>query len=533
MKKINFMKHLILIIAISLLVLTPTFGQVIPANPSNIGITMPDSDPAWKRIKLDKDDIDNMVLSSKINITAKNSDDYYLSTRGEYEFIKFQFEGTDLRLSGIYGKDMPNNTRIIIDGYTELMPWNIKGQNNKDNTIVFERTGLKDGRHEVIIQAIGLNSFDYTLYLDDIALNKDGQLLSLQSTIGDKLAMPEKGWTRLDFSNPDYYDGDISKNIREGFVVPTPTLLNSSFFTQKTDTQFKFKFKGTQLRLLGTQMINSAPDVKISIDGVTETYSQESDNLTVDYALLYEKKGLEDKVHEVIITSSSKYYYNNVTVERTDVNSGGRIIPYNQKPLILDIEPTKSTINLNETLTTDLVINNITNIAAEDIYISYDKTKLEYVGIEEIPGIMLIHSHNDSAKGELRLILASQGEVNIINTKKILLKLKFKGIATGDGLIDITKAKVTDGISLEKNLKAEACGQATITIVAPKDVNRSGAFTLLDLGIDARHFGKDPKSAELSAYETDIVVNNAIDKDDLLKISQEMLANSSYIVALD
>ena len=59
-------------------------------------------------------------------------------------------------------------------------------------------------------------------------------------------------------------------------------------------------------------------------------------------------------------------------------------------------------------------------------------------------------------------------------------------------------------------------------------MNNSGEFTLLDLGIDARHFSKDPNSGELQHLNTDIVVNNAIDDDDLLEIAQRMMDNSNY-----
>lgn len=133
-----------------------------------------------------------------------------------------------------------------------------------------------------------------------------------------------------------------------------------------------------------------------------------------------------------------------------------------------------------------------------------------------------------NSDGELRLILASQGETHIVKDKKVLIKLRFRGIAEGEGLIDITKAKVADGISMEKELLPKNCDQAIVTIERPKDVNRTGEFTLLDLSINARHFGKNPAAQELSAYDTDVVINNAIDNDDLLKIAQEMMLNSNY-----
>ncbi|MCT4583345.1 MAG: hypothetical protein N4A54_00350 [Peptostreptococcaceae bacterium] len=83
---------------------------------------------------------------------------------------------------------------------------------------------------------------------------------------------------------------------------------------------------------------------------------------------------------------------------------------------------------------------------------------------------------------------------------------------------------------MEKDLEDEECGQAFILIKEANltDVNNSGEFTLLDLGIDARHLGKDPSLDELSKYNTDISVNNAIDDDDLLEIGRLMLENTNY-----
>ncbi|MFT8347652.1 LamG-like jellyroll fold domain-containing protein [Clostridium saccharoperbutylacetonicum] len=192
--------------------------------------------------------------------------------------------------------------------------------------------------------------------------------------------------------------------------------------------------------------------------------------------------------------------------------------------VVLDIEPEKSKIYVNENVTANLVIENIKEIAAEDIRIKYDSSKLQFLGIDEIDGIKLVKK--DAKADEFRFILASKGVANVVIDKKILLKLNFKGIAAGDALVDVTKARVSDGIEMEKDLTDEQCGEATITIKELMDVNKNGEFTLLDLAIDGRHFGEDPTT--LPAYDTDQVVNGAIDDDDLLKIGEYMLANSNY-----
>lgn len=50
----------------------------------------------------------------------------------------------------------------------------------------------------------------------------------------------------------------------------------------------------------------------------------------------------------------------------------------------------------------------------------------------------------------------------------------------------------------------------------------------IDLAIDARHLGKAPNSEELSIYNTDIAIKQAIDDDDLLEIARQMLLNPEY-----
>lgn len=200
----------------------------------------------------------------------------------------------------------------------------------------------------------------------------------------------------------------------------------------------------------------------------------------------------------------------------------------NSSKAVLDIEPEKEKIKIGEQIVADLTIDNIKDIAAEDIKIKYDNTKLKFLGFEELDGYKLVKKIDISKTGDLRVILASKGEANIVNSKKVLLKLKFKGINKGDAIIDVVKGRVSDGIDMEKDLTNEQCDQGKIIIEGVNDVNKNGEFTLLDLAIDARHLNKNPKSKELDKYNTDILVNGKIDEDDLLEIGKLMLDNPNY-----
>lgn len=192
--------------------------------------------------------------------------------------------------------------------------------------------------------------------------------------------------------------------------------------------------------------------------------------------------------------------------------------------VILKMEAEKSKIYVNENVSANLIIENISEIAAEDIRIKYDSAKLQFLGIDEVEGIKLVEK--DIQADGFRFILASKGVANVVTDKKILLKLNFKGIAAGDALVDVTKARVSDGVEMEKDLIDDQCGETTISIKELTDVNKNGEFTLLDLAIDGRHFGEDPTT--LPQYNTDQVVNGKIDDDDLLKIGEYVLANPNY-----
>lgn len=366
------------------------------------------------------------------------------------------------------------------------------------------------------------------------------------ATVGEKLVEPEEGWQRIDDSDKNIvYSSSIgSTTYKWGNEEPYkgsyhrlryPT--NSGELEALVSSNIKFKFYGSKFRLVDTigpteSTSNSfermTTDLRVKIDEREYSVDCSSDKIA-SQVLLLDVVDLDYGVHEVQISASNMMMNNCVYFfDCFDINEDGYILPYDSDNTILNIEADKSTVNVYDRVLASLYIDNIANISAEDIYIKYDSEKLQYIGCEEVEGIKLVY--NDEKDGILRFILASKGEDNIINAKKTLLNLNFKAIAPGEALVDITKGRITDGIEMEKDVEEALCGQAIITIEAAQitDVNNSGEFTLLDLGIDARHFGEDPKAEELTKYNTDIVLNDAIDDDDLLKIGQLMLANDNY-----
>ena len=348
--------------------------------------------------------------------------------------------------------------------------------------------------------------------------------------IGSELVEPEAGWVRFDDR-----DANISYSGPWSHGTPQGTYYNVTYSeTNNHSSSIQFNFTGTKLRLLGNRGTLYDDNLLVNIDDeINDSFSQYAPTGNDMNRLSYEISNLEDKEHYITITFGNGTNGSYFLIDSIDLAEGNTILPYNTDistptptSSVLTITPEKSTIKVGEEVTAELDIDNIQNIAAEDIRIAYDSEKLQYLGHEELEGIKLIY--NDVQNGELRFILASKGESNLITAKTTLLKLKFKGISTGEALADITKGRVSDGIDMEKDLTTEECDQTIITIEGLNDVNNSGEFTLLDLAIDARHLLKDPTLAELSEYNTDVVVNNAIDEEDLLEIGKLMLLNSNY-----
>ena len=232
---------------------------------------------------------------------------------------------------------------------------------------------------------------------------------------------------------------------------------------------------------------------------------------------------------DTTVTNETTYYY-----IVTAVNEGGESENSNE----VSVTPTNPAVTLEVTsvdkakvrdeITANVVIHNATNICAEDIKVAFDTSRLEFIGAENADGIK-IYKEDGLTEGIRRYITASLGKTNAANGDKILLKLKFKAKAVGEAKIDITNGRIADNATLEKDIEEKNCGKKIVLIEEKsKDVNRSGEFTLLDLGIDAWYYGDAAANTDTSKYDADVVANGTIDDNDLAEIVKQILSNSNY-----
>ena len=193
----------------------------------------------------------------------------------------------------------------------------------------------------------------------------------------------------------------------------------------------------------------------------------------------------------------------------------------------LTVTASSNNVKVGQQFTTAVAIHNVTNICAEDIKITYDPSLFIYAGVEAQPGLK-IYEADTSTAGTVRFICACEGKDNAATGDKDLLTLKFTAKKAGIGKVDIIKGRIADNATLEEDVTDANCGEDTITVEGYTDVNKTGDFTLLDLGIDGWYYGMDAADTDTAKFNADVVTDGKIDDHDLTAITQCILANSNY-----
>jgi Cohesin domain len=156
------------------------------------------------------------------------------------------------------------------------------------------------------------------------------------------------------------------------------------------------------------------------------------------------------------VVNGTTYYY--IVTPFNNSGIGSRTNEASATPLVsevtLDIESAKDKVFLNEIFTVQAVLNNATNIYAEDFNVKYDKTRFQLVKVEAADHMGLFHN-GTVAEDTVRLITASLGKNYGINEKGTLVHFTFKAIGLGKGKIDVTKGKIADNGTTETTLTDE------------------------------------------------------------------------------
>jgi len=233
----------------------------------------------------------------------------------------------------------------------------------------------------------------------------------------------------------------------------------------------------------------------------------------------------------------ARYYFQTEIISNTVYIIGGRNssgnlssveaynVSRNSPTLTVTASPKK--VKVGNRFTTTVAIHNVSNIYAEDIKIDYDAERFEYLGASAKDGLK-IYKEDTSKPGSIRFIVAHLGKDSGATGDKDLIELTFRAKSVGIGKVDITKGRIADNDILEMDVAEENCGEDTTEVEANKDVNRTGEYTLLDLGIDAYYYGMQADQTDTTRFDTDVIADGVIDDKDLSAITQSILDNSNY-----
>jgi hypothetical protein len=152
------------------------------------------------------------------------------------------------------------------------------------------------------------------------------------AAVGGVVFSPEEGWKRYEQTEPNLnYTGtwliynDIYETVK---------------YTKTVGDTLLFKFKGTKFRIIDTRAANRADGIKIEVDGVAANYNS---NGTTQYStIMYEKLGLVDSVHTVVITGTSTAL---TSLDAIDLNKEGYFVDPNDFDRLIDLVQGANNLN--------------------------------------------------------------------------------------------------------------------------------------------------------------------------------------------
>ncbi|MRS26408.1 hypothetical protein [Bacillus sp. RIT694] len=315
-------------------------GGELVKPPTKVGDQLSQPESGWKRI----DDTDNSFKyvgdwwKSGISTPEWFNNTFHYVDGGSGE-VRYQFSGTKLRVIGCVheAQHRSNDIKIIIDGKEET--YSEQASKVGYQTLVYEKLGLAEGVHNVVIKS-GTNS-PFPLTFDAIDIDQAGSVGKLPAKVGDILLQPEPGWTRVDDTNPlIHYRGDYWSLAKDGGADPgynkTETYRIPDYSNRTLGT-VEFSFKGTGLRVISaTRSSSSWEDVSIEIDGVTQKYkvNTTTDPAKTQYQVILYERDLPDGVHTVKLTGTL------IAVDAFDIKSGDLVeTPTNLRDVLFEPQP--------------------------------------------------------------------------------------------------------------------------------------------------------------------------------------------------
>ncbi|SFB39315.1 Fibronectin type III domain-containing protein [Cohnella sp. OV330] len=193
------------------------------------------------------------------------------------------------------------------------------------------------------------------------------------------------------------------------------------------------------------------------------------------------------------------------------------------------------TARIGEPFVARLSVVSVHNVSAQEVVVSYDKTRFEYVDAAPVQEQTVVQSAVDNTEaGTVKLILANPGAENAVSGDVPLLDLTFKAKegAAGGGTIAVTRLKLSDGDG--RVLDADLSGASlavTIADHAELAAAIADAQTAYDQSAAGMAIGQYPAAAR-SALLAAIEAARAVLADAQTTEAQADVATAALLTAL-
>lgn len=175
-------------------------------------------------------------------------------------------------------------------------------------------------------------------------------------------------------------------------------------------------------------------------------------------------------------------------------------------------------------------LSNITTpVQAQDIVIQYDAERFEFVNaVSTLQSVQIVEAQSNTP-GQVRLILASIGQGQAIQTDGTFIELTMLTKSTearSVGNIEVVQYMVSDprGVETNAGLVSKSITILPINSEPSLDLNEDGQVTVGDLAMIATHYGKNKDSSDWNvAKVADVNGDEKIDLDDLVLVARELL----------
>lgn len=464
--KVSFMKKVSMLLGVFMF--ATSFVLISNTYAASVGSRLTSPEAGWTRY----DDINRFIKYEGIGWDRTTTDRNTYANTGTYTKLSgstnntVKFKFLGTKLRIIDVYWDNRVSNVIIEIDGKISTYSPNNTANLYQAIVFEALDLPPGVHEVKLTT---NSISGYFSLDAIDIDADGELLDPYTP--DHLA-----------ATPG--DGQVTLNWDEIQEADSYTIRYGTESGKYTDT----------------------------VTVTKDTYGN------------YVVPGL---------TNETTYYF--VVTATVDGEESVRSVEVSATPqaalegaAALNVTIAEDTVKVGDEFKAAISLDHVSEIYAEDFKITYDTERFEYMGFDEVEGFKVYNTTTDE-NGNIRFIVASQGEQYGITGEKIFLNLIFKAKAVGTGDVDALYCRVAN-TTTEWNLEGNACGSDTVTVELAdvQDVNHSGEYTLVDLAIDGYYFGRVAADTDTINHSADQILDGNINDDDLVYIVNQMLGNTNY-----